>query len=435
MRKSLSSKVFAPLFDAATAAALFSILLSMLPALPVLVLVLGALTAFGPLAIDMYLPSFPAIAAEFGVESARVQLTLAAYFVGMATGQLIYGPLSDRYGRKPPLYAGVCLFVAASVACALAHRIEVLIAFRFVQALGGCAGLVIARAVVRDHFDARESARVLSLLMLVMGVAPMGAPVLGGWLLVAFGWRATFWTLAGFAALCLAAVILFLDESLPPSRRLRHDFGQIAGVYKQLASDRQFIAHALSGSLVFAGMLAYISGSPFVFMQLYGVAPEHYGLYFAINAFGVIAGSQINARLVKHVGIDRILDVAFGAVLVASLLLLTAAATGIGGFTGLLVPLFVCVAAVGFVGPLTTVRSMAPYGAIAGSASALLGTLQFVTAACSGALVGIVMGMWPTHSAVPMALVMAACGAGAMFFHRRAGALPTAAAPSRSSAT
>src|SRR5687767_7721269 len=224
-------------------------------------MILGALTAMGPLAIDMYLPALPAIADDLNTSAASVQVSLAVYFIGIAVGQAFYGPLSDRWGRKPVLYFGLAVFVASSVGCALAADVRALIVFRFVQALGGCAPLVIPRAVVRDYFDERGSARMLSVLMLVMGLAPILAPLVGGQLLVNLGWRAVFWLLALYGAIWLVVVILFLPESLPEARRRRQPLATVLRMYGRLLRDRTYMGHVLSGGLIFSGLLAYIAGS------------------------------------------------------------------------------------------------------------------------------------------------------------------------------
>lgn len=388
-------------------------------------LVLAALSALGPLAIDMYLPSFPAIASDLGAPASAVQVTVAVYFVGLAVGQAFYGPLADRYGRKKPLYAGLGVFVLASVACALARSIEALIAFRFLQALGGAAQMVVARAVVRDYFGEREAARMLSFLMLVMGLAPILAPMLGGQLVVAFGWHAVFWVLVGAGTLCLLAVAQTLPESLPAEHRQRHGAGAVLKVYGALLRDRAFLAHALAGSLVMAGMFAYIAGSPFVFIEVFGVAPEHFGLFFGMNAFGLIAASQVNGRLVRRVGAAGIVRVVLVVAAAAGLVLAAAAASGVGGFAGFLAPLFVFVASLGFIAPNTAALALAPHGRTAGSASALLGTLQFLVGAGAGALVGVLSD----GTALPMPLVIAGCGLGAVLVHRLLGAPAAPTAP------
>ncbi len=233
-------------------------------------LMLGSLTALGPLSIDMYLPSFQAIARDLAASPAQVQLTLAVFFVALGIGQAFYGPISDRFGRRRPLCFGLGLYVLASAGCASARSIEALVAWRFAQALGGCAGMVIARAVVRDRFDEREAARFFSLLILVTGLAPILAPSIGGQILVFFSWRAIFWALAGFALVGFITATFLLPESLPPERRTEGGVGTALYVYARLLRDRAFMRYALSGALVISGMFAYIFGSPFVFMQIYG---------------------------------------------------------------------------------------------------------------------------------------------------------------------
>jgi DHA1 family bicyclomycin/chloramphenicol resistance-like MFS transporter len=371
-----------------------------------LAVILGALTAMGPLAIDMYLPALPAIARELQTSAAAVQVSLAVYFIGIACGQAFYGPLSDRWGRKPALYFGLLLF-SASVGCALAGDVSWLIALRFLQALGGCAPLVVPRAIVRDYFDQRESVRMLSVLMLVMGLAPILAPLVGGQLLVNFGWRSVFWLLAAYGVFWFAVVTMFLPESLPADRRRRQRPGEVMATYLRLLRDRSYISHVLTGALIFAGLLAYISGSPFVFIELFRVPPEQYGLFFGANALGIIAASQINRWLASRFDARDIVSCVLPVSVAAGIVLVVDAVTGFGGFAGILVPLFFYIASHGFVMPNTTALAMAPQGAVAGSASALLGTVQFVLGASAGALVGVL----GNGTAVPLSAVIAGCGA------------------------
>jgi DHA1 family bicyclomycin/chloramphenicol resistance-like MFS transporter len=382
-----------------------------------LALVLGALTALGPIAIDTYLPALPAIARDLGTTAMLTQVSLSVYFIGIALGQAVYGPVSDRLGRKPALYAGLALFGAASAGCALSESVEALIGFRFLQALGGCAPLVVPRAVVRDHFDERGSVRMLSVLMLVMGLGPILAPLVGGQLLVHVGWRAIFWAHATYAAIGLVAVALALPESLGADRRRRESVGAVVAVYGRLLRDGAFMRRVLTGGLVFAGLLAYISGSPFVFIELYDVPPDQFGLYFGINAVGIIAASQINRAVAHRTDARRVLRIVLPISMGAGLILLVDAATGFGGFAGILVPLFVFIATHGFVMPNTTALAMAPHGSVAGSASALLGSVQFVIGAVAGTLVGAI----GTSTAVPLAAVIAGCGAGAFLIHMGSG--------------
>jgi MFS transporter, DHA1 family, multidrug resistance protein len=381
-----------------------------------LALVLGALSAFGSLSIDMYLPSFRAISVDLSASEAQVQLTLAVFFGGLGLGQTLYGPISDRYGRMRPLCFGLSLYVIASGACALAGTVEYLVAWRFVQSIGGCAGIVIARAFVRDRFDERESARVFSLLMLVMGLPPVLAPLVGGQILVLFGWRAVFWTLAAYGLVCLAATLLVLRESLPLERRARGGLGQALRVYARLLRDRGFMRYNLSSALGISGMFAYIFGSPFVFMQIYGVRPDRYGWLFGLNALGLITASQVNHLILRGIAGARILSRALVVTSLAGVFVLAAAWTGAGGLPGLLLPLFVYVSSLGFVLPNVIAAALAAQGRNAGSAAALLGAVQFG----AGAAVGMLLGLLGNGTAVPMAGLIAACGLSALAVHRLA---------------
>ncbi|MFZ1643515.1 MAG: Bcr/CflA family multidrug efflux MFS transporter [Candidatus Contendobacter sp.] len=387
-----------------------------LPTTPSLswLLILGALIAFAPMSIDMYLPSLPTIAAEFGAEASAAQFTLSSFFIGLALGQAIHGPLADRHGRKPPLYAGLALYIAASVGCALAPNMTALVALRFVQAVGGCAGVVIARAVVRDRFDAHASARVYSLLMLVMGLAPILAPFIGGWILVLANWRAIFAVLALFGLACLLAVWRYLPETRPADTVASAGIGAALRVYGELLRDRRFIGYTLSGGFAQAGMFAYITGSPHVFIELHGVSAQNYGWLFGLNALGLIASSQYNRRLLLNHGADAILRRANRATVLLGLVLLAVAASGWGGLPALLVPLFGYLVTLGFTAPNAMAAALAHQGTRAGSASALIGTLQFGVATVSSALVGLL----GAGSALPMAAVIAGCGLLAYGAHR-----------------
>ncbi|RRV40969.1 multidrug effflux MFS transporter [Pseudomonas sp. p106] len=371
-----------------------------------MVLILGALSAFGPLAIDFYLPAFPAMAQAFATDEKHVQTTLAAYFLGLSLGQLAYGPMADRFGRRKPLLFGVALFTLASLACAYAPNLDTLILARFVQALGGCAGMVLSRAIVSDKCDPVASAKVFSQLMLVMGLAPILAPMLGGVLVNLAGWQSIFLTLSLFSAACLVAVGLGLPESLP-AHMPRQPLSGALRQYVRLLADRTFFGHALTGGIAIAGMFAYIAGSPFVFIKLYGVPAEHYGWLFGTNAAGFILVAQINARLLAKRGPAFLLVRAVWLYLVAALALLAVAALRPAELWPLLVPLFICIASLGCIIPNASACAMSGQGARAGSASALMGCLQFSVAAGAAALVSLLHD----GSAVPMALVISLCGA------------------------
>jgi DHA1 family bicyclomycin/chloramphenicol resistance-like MFS transporter len=372
-----------------------------------LILILGGLSAFGPFATDMYLPAFPAITAGLGTEPAAVQRTLAAFFAGMGCGQFLYGPAADRWGRKLPMFVGLGVFTAASLGAAMAEGIGVFTLMRLMQGLGGCAGVVVARAIARDLTEGPAMVRLMSQLMLVGGVAPIIAPTIGGLVLGSVGWRGIFLTLAAYSTLLFVAVALFLPESLPPERRRRDTPAQVMLTYWRLASNRRFLGLALSGALPMAGMFAYIGGSPFVFMELHGISPQGYGLFFGANALGIMAVAQTNAWAIRR-GVQPAVALARvqWAMAAAGAALLLVALTGFGGLPAIVVTLFCYVAGVGAVMPLASSLAMVPHGAVAGSASALIGTLQFGIGAVTGWLVGALHD----NTALPMALGVAGCG-------------------------
>jgi DHA1 family bicyclomycin/chloramphenicol resistance-like MFS transporter len=369
-----------------------------------LLLILGALSAFGPLAIDFYLPAFPVMARDFATDVEHVQLSLAAYFVGLALGQLAYGPLADRYGRRWPLLIGVTLFTLGSLACSFAPTLDWLIGARFVQALGGCAGMVITRAVVRDSCEAVQAAKVFSQLMLVMGLAPILAPLAGSLLMNAFGWQAIFVSLTIFSAACGVAVALWLPETLPADAPKLHLSGTFRR-YIELFRDGEFIAFAICGGVGMAGMFAYIAGSPFIFIELYGVPAEHYGWLFGTNAAGFILVSQINTRLLRLRGPGFWLRRFVWFYLACSVVLLVIALSKPDALWPLLIPLFIGMASLGSILPNATACAMAKQGKQAGIASALMGSLQFGIAA--GASVAV--GALHNGTAMPMALVITFC--------------------------
>lgn len=372
-----------------------------------LVVILGALSAFGPLSVDFYLPGLPRLTADFHVEAWAGQLTLTACVVGLALGQLAAGPLSDRLGRRPPLVLGLVVYCFASVACALAPSIWALVGLRLVQGLAGAAGIVVARSIVRDLVSGPAAAQLFSVLMVVVGVVPVVAPIAGGQLLRVTSWRGLFAILAAVAAVILLAVLLWLHETLPRERRTQAGDGVGFGA---LLRDRLFLAYAVVLGLSFASMFTYISGSSFVLQDLYGISPQLYGGVFGLNAFGLIACSQLNRMLVGRVGSERLLlsgvvaQAAAGATLVA--------VVGIGGIglAGILPCLFVVVSMLGFVIPNATALAMTDYPHAAGSASALLGAGQFLLGGLAAPLVGVA----GRHTAVPMALLIALFGAGGL---------------------
>ena len=392
---------------------------------PSLFLILGSLTAIAPLSIDMYLPSFPAIGADMGADGGAVQFTLAAFFIGLALGQAFYGPIADRFGRKPPLYGGMALYTLATLGCALSTSIEMLTFFRFIQALGGCAGMVIPRAIVRDHFEAQGAARAFSLLMLVMGIAPILAPIFGGWLLTVSSWRGIFWCLISYGLISLLTIHFGLKEThaADPSRPL-HPITTLRG-YASLCTDRSFIGNVMIGGLAQSGLFAYIAGSPFVVIELWHIPANHFGWVFGSNAFAYIAASQINARLLRKHSVDSILRIAIRMPACFGLVLLFSGATGMGGLPLLLFGLFGFMASLGFISPNATANALAKQGHRAGLASALMGTLQFSLATLASSAIGLLNA----QSALPMTSIMALCGISAWLLHRALTEAPALALP------
>jgi DHA1 family bicyclomycin/chloramphenicol resistance-like MFS transporter len=375
------------------------------PAPPRLVVLLGALTAFSPLAIDMYLPAFPEIQRDLAAPPGALQLTLSLFLAGLATGQFVVGPISDRTGRRPPLLAGCAAFAAASVLCPLAPSVGWLMAARFLMGFAGAAGLVISRAVVRDLFDEARSAGVYSFMMMVTGVAPVVAPLLGAQILAASGWHAVFWALAAVGLLCGLAVAATLAETLPPDRRARDAAGAVLRRSVGILLDGRFLGYALAIGCSAGALFAYIAGSPTVFMGRYGVSPRAFSLLFAGNAVGLFLAAQLNRRLLRRVGPHRILKGPSAAAAGAGLLLLAESLSGLGGFPAFYATLFACVATLGLIFPNATAAAMAPFGREAGAASAVLGLLQYAVGAASGAAVGL----FHNGTAVPMAGAVAAC--------------------------
>ncbi len=373
--------------------------------LPGWLILMGALTAIGPFAIDMYLPAFPTIAANLGVPRGDVERTLAAYLIGLALAQVFYGPMADRYGRKPPLLVGLALFMVASLGCALSGSVEALTGWRVVQAMGGAAGIVIPRAVIRDHYETHEAARALSLLMLIMGLAPILAPLIGAQLLAITSWRSLFWVMLAGGAMLMTAVLKIMKESLAPDRVVPLRWDTILRNYRGLFAHRGFMAHSLAGGFGQAGMFAYIIGSPRVFIELYGVPPQYYGLLFGTNALSLIVCSQISARLLRTYTPRQLQRRALTSLACASL---AAVALTLGGWMTLPL-LMLCLIAYmgsqGFVNPNSAALALAEQGKRLGAASALLGTLQL---SC-GALAGFAVSAWQADSALPLTTTLAVC--------------------------
>ncbi|MEV7096574.1 multidrug effflux MFS transporter [Amycolatopsis sp. NPDC051045] len=364
------------------------------------VLVLGGLTAFGPLSIDMYLPALPRMADDLRAADTTVQLTLSAFIVGLAVGQLVLGPLSDALGRRRPLLAGLALYVVGSVLCAVSPDAWLLVAARFVQSLGAAAGIVIARATVRDLFSGTAMTKFFSTLMLVSGLAPILAPLIGGQLLNWTSWRGVFVVLTGFGAVLLVVVVFFLPE--PSSQRSPARLGPVLRAYGRLVRDRSFAGYALASGLLFASLFAYISGSSFALQGVYGLSPQAYSVVFGANGVGIVLAGQLNGRLVGRVP-ERVLlrsglllGVAGGVAVLVSVVLRAPLEV-------LLVSLFLLVSSIGLVMPNASSLALASQARSAGAASALLGVLQFLVGAAATPLVGL----GGPGTAVPMAVTMA----------------------------
>ena len=382
-----------------------------------LVIVLGSINAIGPLSIDMYLPAFPEITRALGTGASQVQLTLTACVAGLALGQLVIGPLSDRIGRRVPLIAAMLTYAVASLLCAAATSVEALIALRFVQGLAGAGGIVISRAVVRDLHSGAAAVRLFSSLMLVTGLAPILAPLAGGQLLAVTSWKGIFLSLSILSALIAVLAAVGLRETLPPERRSTSGLRRTVETMAGLLRDRSFVGYALAGGLTFGALFAYISGSSFVLQRIYGLSPQLYSLAFAMNGLGLIAASQVNARIVERVGPTRLLRRALGFVVASALTLLVVVSVGGLSVWAVLAPMFVIVSSLAFVLPNATALALAEHATVAGTASALLGVIQFLVGALAAPLVGVA----GPDSAVPMGVVMALLAVGALVAQRLAG--------------
>lgn len=373
-------------------------------------LLLGFLTAVGPISTDMYLPAFPAIEAELGTARGSVEITLATWFVGLAVGQLVQGTLADRLGRRLPLIVGTAVYTMATIGCALANDMVTLAAWRCVAAFGGAASAVIPRAMVRDLADGLGAAKLMSKLMLVMGAAPILAPTIGGLLLGAGGWRTIFWASAVYGGLSCLLAWRLLPETLPPNRRAKRSFVTLLADFVQIGRERGFITHAMMGAATMFSVFAFISGAPGVYIEYFGLAPGAFGLLFAISATGFIGASQLNPWLLHRFGARRVVSFTLRTSASAVAVLAVTALTGFGGLLGIFIPAAVALACTGLVFPNAAVGALSRHPARAGSASALLGTLQFSCAALGSALVGALADGTPR----PMALLMVVGAAAAL---------------------
>jgi DHA1 family bicyclomycin/chloramphenicol resistance-like MFS transporter len=367
-----------------------------------IILILGSLSTLSPFAIDMCLPAFPEIAGALHTSTAKVSLSISSYFAGLAVGQLFYGPLLDRFGRKIPLYAGLGLFAAASLFCLLAHSVEWLVAMRFAQALGGCAAQVAAMAMVRDFFPVHETAKIISWLILILGVSPLLAPTVGSAIAAQWGWRWVFIVLAVVALLNLAVCWRYLPDAHQPDKSVSLRLGPIIGNYLDVLKERQFTVYAVSSAFAFSGLLAYVAGSPIIFMEVFHVNTRIFGLIFAGLAAGFVGSNQINILLLRKFSSARIYSGAMWIEFPVAILFLVGSVMGFGLWP-VLILLFVALATLGLTGPNGAALALSPFDRNIGSAAAMLGFLQIgISGAASAAI-----GLSDSHRMLPVGLILA----------------------------
>ena len=364
---------------------------------------LGALSMFAPLSTDMYLPALPSVQHDLSASATAVTLTLTSSLIGLGAGQLIAGPLSDAFGRRRPVLAGLAIYTVASVLCALAPDVWTLTVMRLIQGAAGAAGIVIARAVVSDLYSGVAAARYFARLMIVIGLAPILAPLIGGQLLHFTDWRGVFLVLAGIGAVLQFVTWRALGETLAPEARQSSGFKKMLGVLRVLARDRRFMGLTVCFAACFGAVFAYISGSPFVIEDIFGLSPQLFGVLFAVNAVGLVTVSQVGGRLVSSVGPQRLLIVGIATMTIAGVGLM-ATVLAHGGLAPVEICFFGVIASFGMVAPNATALAMAPYPHVAGSASALMGLTQFLLGAAVAPLVGVA----GNRSAVPTAAVILA---------------------------
>lgn len=370
-----------------------------------LILILGFLTAIGPLSIDMYLPAFPDIARSLNTSVAHVTLSLSSFFIGISFGQLLYGPLLERFGRKKPLYTGLVIYSLASLGCAFASSVNALIALRLLQALGGCVGMVASRAMVRDLFDVKENAKIFSTLMLVVAVSPIIAPTLGGYITAALGWHYVFVMLIIIAILIITGIYFFLPETKKPDPAFSLRPLPILKSYGSVITHPQFYTYALTAAISAAAIYAYIGGSPHVFMELFHVNERQYGWIFALIAMGLIGASQLNSVLLKNYTSEQIIKVALRCQTIIGAVMVLMTIFGWGDLFVIIFFIFIFLCCQGFVFPNASALSLSSFGHNAGSASALLGGIQMGIGAGTSALVSLLQN----NTALPMTGVMACC--------------------------
>ncbi|MEB3101934.1 multidrug effflux MFS transporter [Ferviditalea candida] len=371
--------------------------------------ILGSLVAIGPLSVDMYLPSLPILAKDLGAGTSLAQLSLTACLLGIAIGQLLAGSLSDRMGRRQPLLSSLIIYVLATILCAESTSIWMFIIFRFIQGISGAAGIVISRAIVRDLYSGTELTRMYATLMLVTGAAPILAPVAGGFILKLTSWRGVFMVLSMLGLLMFAGVWFRVSETLAAKDRLAGGAKAVLNTYKELLVNRNFMGFILTQAIAYSALFAYISGSPFILQEIYGASPQLFSMFFAMNGLGLILFSQITGRLVRKIPERGLLTVGLVLAVIGGVALLSVILAGIG-LIGVLAALFVVVASFGVISVTCTSLAMQDQKKSAGSASALLGLIQFST----GAVVAPLVGISGSHTAVPMGMIIAISTTGAL---------------------
>lgn len=374
------------------------------------ILVLGSLTAIGPFSIDMYLPGFPAIAESLHTTTENVALSLSSFFIGISAGQLLYGPLMDRFGRKRPLYFGLSLYIIASIGCYFSGSIQMLIAMRFIQAIGSCAAMVASMAMVRDLFPVADGPKVFAMLILVLGASPLIAPTVGGYVTAALGWQVIFIILAAIAVIIFLAVIFVLPESYAPDPSYSLAPGPILNSFLGVFKTPQFYTYSFCGALAFAGLFAYISASPMVFMEVFKMSTKTYGWIFALLSVGFIGSSQVNSFLIKKYKSEQIVSTTLMAMVAIAVIFLSGSLMGWLGIYGTIVMIFGMLCCVGLIAPNTNALALAPFDTNAGVASSLVGASQMAI----GSAVSIAVSLFKAKSAVPMASFIMASSAMAL---------------------
>ncbi|KAA1014557.1 multidrug effflux MFS transporter [Paraburkholderia panacisoli] len=371
--------------------------------------ILSLLMAFASISTDLYLPALPAMALALHADAGAVELTISGYLIGFSLGQLLWGPVGDRYGRRLPIAIGLVLFVIGSAGCALSTSAPMLVGWRIVQAVGACASVVLASAMVRDLYTGHRAAQMMSMLMTVMAIAPLLGPSVGGLILHVASWRAIFWVLVGVGIATLAA-LRALPETLPAARRNQEPLGRALATYAELLRHRRVLGYAGVGGFFYGAMYAYIAGTPFAYITYHHVSPQFYGVLFAAGIVGIMVTNQLNARMVRRFGSDRLMRAGALGAAIASVLLASAAWTDWGGLLGLVIPLFGFVSATGFIVANAIAGALGAFPARSGAMSALIGASQYGTGILGSALVGFFADGTPR----PMGTVIALMSIGSL---------------------